>query len=149
MSQPMPRSCVKVREHGFTLIELMIVVAIIGLLAAVALPQYQQYTYRARVTEGLALASPYKTAVSEYFTTHNQLPTTAESVGMVDLGASSAASVSSIQVSGTGMITITFRTNVAPAGQNQVTLTPATTTGGVNWTCGGNLSVHLKPRSCI
>lgn len=59
---------------GFTMIELMIVVAIVGILAAIAIPQYQSYTTRARITEGLVLLSPVKLAVVEYHATHGRLP---------------------------------------------------------------------------
>ena len=62
------------RDKGFTLIELMIVIAIVGILAAVALPAYKNYTIRAKVTEGLAAAASAKTSVSEYFMVNGQLP---------------------------------------------------------------------------
>jgi type IV pilus assembly protein PilA len=69
-------------QKGFTLIELMIVVAIIGILAAIALPAYQDYTIRARVTEGLSVASGPKTAVAETFSDSPILPLTAQAVGL-------------------------------------------------------------------
>src|ERR1700681_2004660 len=61
-------------QKGFTLIELMIVIAIIGILAAIAIPAYQNYTIRAQVTEGLSLADPFKTAVSEFYQNQGTFP---------------------------------------------------------------------------
>ena len=65
-------------NSGFTLIELMIVVAIIGILAAVAIPQYQNYVARAQVAEALALTAPVKLAAAEYYSTTGNLPTSSE-----------------------------------------------------------------------
>ena len=70
------------KEQGFTLIELMIVVAIIGILAAVALPAYQNYTNRAKVTEALSVAAAAKLAVAETFTSTGSLPTTNTEAGL-------------------------------------------------------------------
>src|SRR6202047_5521831 len=68
-------------SHGFTLIELMIVVAIIGILAAIAIPAYQNYTIRAQITEGLTLADGWKTAISEYYANPGNWPVIANLTG--------------------------------------------------------------------
>lgn len=69
------------KQQGFTLIELMIVVAIVGILAAIAIPAYQDYTIRAKVTEGLSTVAPAKTSVSEYYITQAIMPTDASAAG--------------------------------------------------------------------
>ena len=69
-------------QKGFTLIELMIVVAIIGILAAIAIPAYQDYTVRAQVTEGMNLASPVETGIAEYFANTGSFPRALSSVGI-------------------------------------------------------------------
>jgi type IV pilus assembly protein PilA len=69
------------KQQGFTLIELMIVVAIIGILAAIAIPAYQDYTIRAKVTEGLNAVAPAKQSVAEYYITVGKMPTDADAAG--------------------------------------------------------------------
>ena len=96
------------KEQGFTLIELMIVVAIIGILAAVALPAYQNYTNRAKVTEALSVAAAAKLAVAETFTSTGALPTTNTEAGLPAANTITGTDVASVAVGAAGVITVTM-----------------------------------------
>lgn len=134
------------KQKGFTLIELMIVVAIVGILAAVAIPAYQDYTIRARVTEGLSLASSAKLAVSETAMSNNALPADQAATGYVSPGPT--PNVTSVEVGANGLITITY---TEAAGGGTLTLAPtlAVGTGEVTWDCtGGTLEDKYRPANC-
>ena len=132
--------------RGFTLIELMIVVAIIAILAALAIPQYQSYTVRARVTEGLSLASSAKVAVAESFQSENTFPTTNDEAGLP--ATISSPDVTSIVVGNAGVITITFNNARIPGG-GTVLLSPTSSAGSITWVCGGGTLVNTyRPATC-
>lgn len=141
---------IKRAQQGFTLIELMIVVAIIGILAAVAIPAYQDYTVRARVTEGLSMASAAKTAVSE-----NAASATALNAGWS--APATTPNVSGVTVDGTdGEIEITYTT---AAGGGTIIMVPTSSgaalasgtppSGAIAWTCNtGTLAPKYRPANC-
>ena len=134
-------------QKGFTLIELMIVVAIIGILAAVALPAYQDYTIRAQVTESMALASGLKTAVADYFSASGAFPGTNALAVCGDGGGACAGSaatdnkgnyVTQIAVGGAGVLNVTFgnKANSAITGKILSLRPGLDTASNVSWICG-------------
>jgi type IV pilus assembly protein PilA len=138
-------------QKGFTLIELMIVVAIIGILAAIAIPAYQNYTIRAQVTEGLSLAEGWKTSVSEYYAQNGAFPTCSSTLAAVPAGCiavtgvSAGKYVSAIAVTATapgGQLSITYAGSQAnaklnTAGANVLTIQPGLSANNdVVWVCG-------------
>ena len=144
-------------QQGFTLIELMIVVAIIGILAAIAIPAYQNYTIRAQVSEGMSLADGAKTAAAEYFTNRGVFPSNNSSAGLATDTSISGNYVFSVGLSGGsatgGLITVTFNSTKANKAIQGTTLLLSASapagSGSIAWVCkAGTISKAYLPTSC-
>jgi type IV pilus assembly protein PilA len=129
-------------QKGFTLIELMIVVAIIGILAAIAIPAYQDYTIRAQVTEGLNLAAPAKASVAEYYANTGKFPDDNTLAGIGAAADITGKYVTSVTVT-SGVITIKYGKQAnSKIENNELVLTPgySDNNGDVVWVCGAAAS---------
>ena len=136
----------KTIQKGFTLIELMIVVAIIGILAAVALPAYQDYTVRAKVSELILAASSARTAIAEKLQAD---PSATSSMG-VGVTINVVGKVATADVSDAGLVVITGSTASSSTGQAvTITVTPTanTSTGTITWSCSGSPAKYM-PATC-
>lgn len=132
-------------SHGFTLIELMILVIIIGIMASIAIPAYQVYTIRARVTDGLFLANTAQLAISEYVQDHDVLPTNPSQLAYTP--SSDTDNVDTISIDNNAVITISY---TLLAGGGTIEVAPNLQPGGViEWSCtGGNLDYKYRPTRC-
>ena len=147
----------KTMQKGFTLIELMIVVAIIAILAAIAIPAYQNYVIRAQVSEGMSLADGAKTAITEYYTNYGKFPTTNTLAGLASPGSITGNYVSQVDAGTTpGVIAVKF-SNTLPQKANAainndvLALSAITSTGSISWSCNSaktTIPQQYLPSSC-
>ena len=125
-------------QQGFTLIELMIVVAIIGILAAIAIPAYQDYTIRTQVTEGMNLAAEGKATIGDFWANRGRLPANNASAGMAVAASYTGNYVTAISVNNGGQLRITFGNKVNQKISGSVLALSAGTNpaGQIVWICG-------------
>ena len=139
-------------QKGFTLIELMIVVAIIAILAAIAIPAYSDFTSRAKVSEGITLAAAAKTSVTEYFMSEGSFPTSNSDAGLPAADTITGNDVSSVTVGASGAVTIAYSSDLDGDGDsgdaNTITLTPTDATGSVTWACASVMEKNVLPPEC-
>jgi len=137
-------------QKGFTLIELMIVVAIIGILAAIAIPAYQNYIIRAQISEGLTLATRAKTSVSEYYMERGSWPGNNAEAGLADQHDIKGSYTEHMSVDD-NVIEIKYGFDASLAIFNEkIELTATTRAGSVEWTCAsaGNIEPSHLPTVC-
>lgn len=144
----------KAIQKGFTLIELMIVIAIVGILAAVALPAYQDYTARAQMSEALTLAEGQKAAVVEYFSDNGVFPANNTSAGIATASTIKGKYVAKVEVGkNTSGATITSTMNISGVNKDisgkTLVLEGKQNSGSFEWTCkAGSVDNKFLPSSC-
>ncbi len=141
----------KKEQHGFTLIELMIVVAIIGILAAIAIPMYLDYTTRSQITEGLNVAGGARSAVTEYYQDRGVFPTDNAEAGLDTPGNITGKYVISVSVDSSGVVTILYGNDAHPFINGETVILTATDhVGSVGWACasGGVIQAKHMPSGC-
>ncbi|MCB1919461.1 MAG: pilin [Candidatus Competibacteraceae bacterium] len=136
-------------QRGFTLIELMIVVAIIGILAAIAIPAYQDYTIRAQVTEAVNLADGLKTPVTDAYNDAGAWASAVSGQRGIPANTSVFGKYTNDVAVAAGVITATFGNDAnAKIAAQTLTLTPSDQGGSIGWTCASAIDPKYLPQAC-
>lgn len=136
----------KLLQQGFTLIELMIVVAIIGILAAIAIPAYSDYTVRSKVLEGINMLSDAKTAVAETRLASGVMPSDNAAAGIAAAATLTSKYVASITINNGTITTLLKSIDSQVDGKSIVFLPTLATEGAVTWTCNAAAGTDVPPR---
>ena len=147
-------------QRGFTLIELMIVIAIVGVLAMFAIPQYRDYLIRTKVVEGLNLAAPAKLAVTELMNSSGQTTIDPAKTGYVFTPSADIKNVTAITINNAGVITITYGQIGGDGNGKTLNMVPMANASAISWSCraassapsgpayAGTLPVKYAPENC-
>lgn len=139
------------RQEGFTLIELMIVLAIIGIIVSIAMPLYSSYSIRSQVAEGIGLTASAKAAVAEYYQSVGVFAGSNAAAGIAPAASIAGNYVTQVQINSGGIIQVTYgnRAHQQIAGA-LLTMSPVTSTGSVTWNCSGNAQLpdQFLPQTC-
>ncbi len=135
------------RSSGFTIIELMIVLTVIGVLVAVAIPAYNAYVTRAKVSEGLQVFAPARQSIAELHLMQGSFPQSNAEAGLAEPAAYRGRYVGGLAVGPAGVVTIAFA-DPALAGGRLIFTPMAQAGGGVKWTCSTDIPHGLVPAEC-